>query len=568
LCAGLSAGVVLTAGVVLAAGVLTAGPAHADSTIPEAPTSVLATPADGEIQLSWAAPVSDGGSAIVEYDVAAVPSVAGAVAPPVMVMDPTTLATDLTGLANGVRYDLAVTAVNGVGAGPAGTVAATPRTVPGRAVIDEVTAGDGAAVVHWSAPADDGGASVGLYAVRAEPSGTIRWVTGDSRSLAFTGLANGARARFVVAAHNEAGFGPVSARSRAVTPRRRAHVVVTRWPDVRERYGNVTAVSVAMVSAGGVHIPSQRVELWARVRPSSRWKRVDAGHTARDGRLTLRAALPANSALRLHHPTNVVAAPDVSLHPVTVANRTFAHVVARHIRFAKSVHVRGRVGPDQRRGSTVDLQRHRHGAWRTVARGHMRTASRYRVAWTPPHAGRYTLRVVKPGGRVRAPGASSAWHQWVAPERAADIARDILHNHRITLAGVHVSGVRDDATARDDMTDLAHGHLAQRSCYQNAPCGATSMRLAALRAIRAMGQRGRIEVSEMAGGSHAPGSMHYLGRAIDIDAVDGRSVSGGANYSMVVNTCRAFGATTVYDPGYDPWGGHSNHVHCEWAAGR
>jgi hypothetical protein len=73
-----------------------------------------------------------------------------------------------------------------------------------------------------------------------------------------------------------------------------------------------------------------------------------------------------------------------------------------------------------------------------------------------------------------------------------------------------------------------------------------------------------IEVSEVAGGSHAPNSDHYRGRAVDIDRVGGRAVGGGAAYGVVVRLCRAYGAKTIYDPGYDPYGGHANHVHCGW----
>ncbi|MBV9098112.1 MAG: hypothetical protein JO079_08640, partial [Frankiaceae bacterium] len=40
----------------------------------------------------------------------------------------------------------------------------------------------------------------------------------------------------------------------------------------------------------------------------------------------------------------------------------------------------------------------------------------------------------------------------------------------------------------------------------------------------------------------------------------------GGNYSLVASVCRSYGASTVYDPAYDPYGGHGNHVHCQWGA--
>jgi hypothetical protein len=172
--------------------------------------------------------------------------------------------------------------------------------------------------------------------------------------------------------------------------------------------------------------------------------------------------------------------------------------------------------------------------------------------------------VLRPHDARRHAGTSRSWREHVAPRTAADVARQILHNSRITLATVHVSGVRDSATARQNVVDVSRGRPAHRSSYQNAPGGYTNISLRLLEAVERMGRLARITVSEVAGGSHAPGSAHYSGDAVDITVVNGRSVGGGAAYGGVASTCRAFGAMQIFDPGYDPYGGHNNHVHCQW----
>jgi hypothetical protein len=91
------------------------------ATVPLAPSSPLAVSGragDGSVLVSWAAPVSDGGSAVSGYRVTVLPgggvrSVAGT-------------SSTFTGLSNGTSYTFRVAAVNAVGAGPDAVVSATP----------------------------------------------------------------------------------------------------------------------------------------------------------------------------------------------------------------------------------------------------------------------------------------------------------------------------------------------------------------------------------------------------------------------------------------------------------
>ena len=88
--------------------------------------------------------------------------------------------------------------------------------------------------------------------------------------------------------------------------------------------------------------------------------------------------------------------------------------------------------------------------------------------------------------------------------------------------------------------------------------------VATLRGLRDAGRVATIHVVELAGGTHARGSAHYLGLAFDIDIVNGRWVSYGSDYDDVVVSCRHSGATRIFHPAYDPYGGHGNHIHVDW----
>ena len=82
-------------------------------TVPDAPTSVTATAGTGLATVNWAAPASNGGDAIVGYDVT---SYLGGVAQGTTTVGAGTQAT-LTGLTNGTTYTFRVAARNGVGTG-------------------------------------------------------------------------------------------------------------------------------------------------------------------------------------------------------------------------------------------------------------------------------------------------------------------------------------------------------------------------------------------------------------------------------------------------------------------
>ena len=449
-------------------------------------------------------------------------------------------------------------------AGPAAAEDNLPTT-PDAPTIGMVTAGDHTALVRWAPPASDGGAPIIEYVIRPAGGGEPVSAGPAAKSVRMTRLPNGAPVRFTVEAVNALGAGPRSAPSVAVVPRGPVEIEVLRRPVSRVVYGAATTVQAALVRPDGSAAARQRVELHASVRPSGRWRLVAAGTTGTGGRATLRAMLPASSRLRLHHPPSELVGRTLPTSPVIVAKRITAAVASTRTRVGQTLLIRGRVAPVQRQGTPVYLQRRVSGSWSRVATGRMGTDGRYLIRWTPSTIGYHALRAVVPRYAARVAGVTPGWWQRVTPESTADIAGDILRDPGITLATEHVSGASDRAHARRNIVDVANGRKAYTSCFGSAPCRSTTLDRRMLRAIRHMGQRTTLSVSEFAGGAHAGGSAHYSGRGVDINWVNGQHVGRGSNYGIAVDLCRAYGADQIYTPGNDPWGGHHHHVHCSWS---
>lgn len=142
---------------------------------PAAPGSVIVTPADGGLQVTWAAP-DDGGKPITGYVAAAylTDPVTVDAGEPAGTCSTTQTSCTISPLTNGTKYYVAVTAQNEIGeSSPSRTASGTPARVPDTPAAPTVTLqGLQGISVTWTAPASDGGSPITRYEVTAQTNGT------------------------------------------------------------------------------------------------------------------------------------------------------------------------------------------------------------------------------------------------------------------------------------------------------------------------------------------------------------------------------------------------------------
>ncbi|MFM8719959.1 MAG: beta strand repeat-containing protein, partial [Chthoniobacterales bacterium] len=228
-----------------------AGVSGTPRTTPSAPTSLVATPGNGELSIAFTAG-ADGGSAITNYEYSLNNSTWTALSP----VDTTTPVT-IPGLTNGTAYTVYLRAVNaaGSGAGSAG-VSGTPRTTPGAPTIGTITPGNGQLSVAFTAPASDGGSAITDYKWSIDGT-TYTTRAGTANPIVITGLTNGTAYTVRIRAVNAAGDGAVATASSTATPMA-APTVTTTSPatgigsTAATLAGNVTATNGATVTERGV----------------------------------------------------------------------------------------------------------------------------------------------------------------------------------------------------------------------------------------------------------------------------------------------------------------------------
>lgn len=178
---------------------------------PSPPLLVSALPSERSASVSWARPVSDGGSPITGFTVTASPG--GQTCSTTGVLTCT-----ITGLTNGTAYTFTVTATNSAGtslpSAPSAPVTPTePISNPTEPISKASKVVDLALkfqkrriIVTWSPPANLGGADSVSYQYRVNKK---KWVNTDRTRIVVRGKP-GQRITVRVRAVNEAGFGPVT----------------------------------------------------------------------------------------------------------------------------------------------------------------------------------------------------------------------------------------------------------------------------------------------------------------------------------------------------------------------
>ena len=177
-------------------------------TTPGAPQHLSGVPGDAQVTLTWDAPSSDGGSAILRYEYAIDDS--GTWIDAGLDLEET-----VPGLTNGQQYAFEVRAVNSAGPGAPARTEATPLGMPSVPESLTATGGDGEVVLEWTEPADDGGSPVTGYGYRyaagqAVPEDVTWRDAGTELTATVSGLENETRYTFEVRARNRVGPGETS----------------------------------------------------------------------------------------------------------------------------------------------------------------------------------------------------------------------------------------------------------------------------------------------------------------------------------------------------------------------
>jgi hypothetical protein len=179
------------------------------STAPGVPQSLAAVRGDTQVDLSWSAPASDGGSAITGYKVyQSTDDVTFS-----EVATPTGTSQSITSLTNGTTYYFKVAAVNAVDTGSqTSSVSAVPATTPGLPQGLAAVHGNAQVALSWSAPSSSGGVAVTGYKVyqSTDDSSYSEVATPSGTSQTITSLTNGTQYYFKVAAVNAVGTGSLT----------------------------------------------------------------------------------------------------------------------------------------------------------------------------------------------------------------------------------------------------------------------------------------------------------------------------------------------------------------------
>lgn len=180
-------------------------------TAPSKPQNLGAIGWNQQVNLSWNAPSSDGGSPITNYTIYRGTTPGGETLLTTVgnVLDHTD-----SGVTNGITYFYQVAAVNSVGEGPRSIEAnATPSYLPSSPEKLQTSPGNQEVRLDWNPPSSNGGSPVTNYRIyRGDISGgeTFLVEIGNITTHSDTGLNNGQTYYYKVSAVNSVGEGPLS----------------------------------------------------------------------------------------------------------------------------------------------------------------------------------------------------------------------------------------------------------------------------------------------------------------------------------------------------------------------
>ena len=208
--------------------------------IPGLATITSITAGNQQLQINFTEPSSDGGSAITNYqysfDGGTTFTDAGTTSSPITI----------TGLTNGLTYNVIIRPVNAVGSGPnSNSSTGTPSTVPDSATITSIVTADGQLTVSFNAPGDDGGSNITDYQVSTDGGSTFTSVGSTTSPFVISSLDTTNSFDVVIQAINENGAGTSSA-----TVSSQAYAVSPAASSVNEGSSLTFNVSTANVANG------------------------------------------------------------------------------------------------------------------------------------------------------------------------------------------------------------------------------------------------------------------------------------------------------------------------------
>jgi hypothetical protein len=174
---------------------------------PAAPTSLAASIQNNSIQVSWAAPINNGGSAVTGYRVY---SIVNSIETLLDTVQSTQTSYSITtGIELGTTYGYAVRAINAIGESASATISVLYVVPPDAPTGVEATLQGANIRVSWTAPLGNGGATITgykIYTVDNNIETLLTTVSGTQTSYAITtGIELGNTYTYVVKAANSAG---------------------------------------------------------------------------------------------------------------------------------------------------------------------------------------------------------------------------------------------------------------------------------------------------------------------------------------------------------------------------